>query len=104
VSPGALNSWARWSPKVATKDGKDYYFLVFSSARQYPGAFLVPKNQYSAEDNRASQLYMTSIVRDTMTGQLTTYGAVYVWNQTPNTSNLTPAWNDFLIPPAPPIR
>jgi hypothetical protein len=104
ASPGSLNSWARWSPKVATKDGKDYYFLVFSSARQYPGAFLVPKNQYSAEDNRASQLYMTSIVRDQMTGQLTTYGAVYVWNQTPATSNLTPAWNDFLIPPAPPIR
>jgi hypothetical protein len=47
---------------------------------------------------------MTSIVRDQMTGQLTTYGAVYVWNQTPATSNLTPAWNDFLIPPAPPIR
>jgi hypothetical protein len=104
MSPGVLNSWPRWSPKVTSGDGKSYYFLVFSSARQYPGAFLVPKNQYSAQDNRASQLYMTSIVVDDMTGNVTTYGAVYIWNQTAMTSNLTPAWNDFQIPPAPPLR
>lgn len=101
-SPGLINSWAKWSPRVTTVDGKEYYFLIFSSARDYPGTFSIPKNQYSPADTRASQLYMASIVRDTATGDITTYPAIYLWNQTTDTSNLTPAWDDFLIPPAPP--
>jgi hypothetical protein len=103
-SPGVINSWAKWSPSVVTVAGKTYYFLIFSSARAYPGTHEVPKNQYSPSDTRASQLYMTAIVRDEGTHALTTYGAVYLWNQDPTTSNLTPAWDAFNIPPVPPPR
>jgi hypothetical protein len=103
-SPGVINSWAKWSPTVVTTGGKAYYFLIFSSARDYPGTHKVTANQYSPSDTRASQLYMTAVVRDTTTGALTTYGAVYLWNQDPTTSNLTPAWDSFNIPPVPPPR
>ncbi|HVW24317.1 MAG TPA: hypothetical protein VHC69_03060 [Polyangiaceae bacterium] len=103
-SPGVINSWAKWSPSVITTGGKSYYFLIFSSARDYPGTHEVPKNQYSPSDTRASQLYMTAVVRDESSGKLTTYGAVYLWNQDPTTSNLTPAWDSFNIPPVPPPR
>lgn len=58
----------------------------------------------------SSQLYLAAIVVDKMTGKITTYPAVYVWNQnrTPGAmgngvgiqfSNLTPAWDPFKLPP-----
>ncbi|MEY4576680.1 MAG: hypothetical protein RL701_1383, partial [Pseudomonadota bacterium] len=47
--------------------------------------------------------YVTAIVRDNGTGELTTYPAIYLWNQDPRTSNLTPAWDEFKIPPVPQI-
>jgi hypothetical protein len=34
-------------------------------------------------------------------GEILTYPAVYLWNQDPTTSNLTPAWDEFKIPPVP---
>jgi hypothetical protein len=104
-SPGIINSWAKWSPTVLTHsgNGNSYYWLIFSSARDYPGAFVVPANQYSPADTRASQLYMTAVVRDKQ-GNFTTYPAVYIWNQEPSTSNLTPAWDIFQIPPPPPVK
>jgi hypothetical protein len=101
TSPGIINSWAKWSPSVSTANGKDYYFLIFSSARKYPGTFHLPSNQYSPSDTRASQLYMAAIVRDS-SGALTTYPAVYLWNQGPTTTNLTPAWDEVNIPQVPP--
>jgi hypothetical protein len=79
---------------------RTYYFIVLSSARAYLGQFEVPKNQYSPSDTRASQLYVTAVVRDEK-GQLTTYPALYIWNQDPTTSNLTPAWDEFKIPMVP---
>jgi hypothetical protein len=101
-SPGITNSWAKWSPKVRSAGGKNYYFLIFSSARRYP-------NPVTLENAKPSQLYVTAIVKDEMTGQLTTYPAVYLWNQAnlDNTgmlqplqsNNLTPAWDEFVIPP-----
>ena len=36
---------------------------------------------------------MTAVVVEN--GKATTYPAVYLWNQTKNTSNLTPAWDEF---------
>jgi hypothetical protein len=108
-SPGVINSWAKWSPHVATiapvnlefgPGVRTYYFIVLSSARAYLGQFEVPKNQYSPSDTRASQLYVTAVVRDEK-GQLTTYPALYIWNQDPTTSNLTPAWDEFKIPMVP---
>jgi hypothetical protein len=111
TSPGVLNSWPKWSPKQRSEKGKAYYFLVFSSARSHPGAFDIPRAQYTPPtlDTRSSHLYMASVVVDEETGEITTYPAIYLWNQsrlqvgedtqTIATSNLTPAWAEFDIPP-----
>jgi hypothetical protein len=108
-SPGVINSWPKWSPAVMRVSPgqaefgpgvRTYYWLIFSSARAYPGSFQLPRTQYSPQDTRSSQLYMTAVVRDE-DGELSTYPAVYLWNQDPSTSNLTPAWDEFKIPPVP---
>ena len=44
---------------------------------------------------------MTAVVHDDSNDTLITYPAVYIWNQDPTTSNLTPAWDDFKIPMVP---
>jgi mono/diheme cytochrome c family protein len=105
TSPGIINSWAKWSPTVVVDgtNGNTYYWLIFSSARDYPGKFTVTPNQYSPPDHRSSQLYMTGIVIDKQ-GAIHTYPAVYLYNQDPTWSNLTPAWNQFNIPPPPPTN
>lgn len=110
-SPGVINSWPKWSPTAVSDpaSGKTYYWLIFSSARKFVGQTKLTPNQYSPPDTRTSQLYMTGIVKDGA-GKLTTYPAVYVWNQgrhadgtvDATTTNLTPAWDQFTIPPAPP--
>lgn len=102
-SPGVLNSWAKWSPDVKTADGKNYYWLIFSSARAYPGQFQVP-GPSAAADHRSSQLYMTGVVEDTTTHQIQTFDGVYLWNQGSASTNLTPAWDEFEIPPVPPPK
>ena len=102
ASPGVLNSWPKWSPTVETDAaGNKYYFLVFSSARKYDGQFALAPNQYTPKgtDARSSQMYLASIVVSP-DGKVTDYPAVYIWNQTPATSNLTPAWDEFKIPEA----
>jgi hypothetical protein len=129
VSKGIINSWPKWSPDVvstksATSAGKTYYFLIFSSARLYKDEFseqfaLVadPLSDFTGLHS-SSQLYLAAIVVDNATNAVTTYPAVYIWNQnrTPgagNTamnlqySNLTPAWAPFALPPlyiAPPVQ
>jgi hypothetical protein len=114
---GLINSWPKWSPRVEIDQasGKAYYFLIFSSARDYPGAFELPKSPLTPDIlPKSSQLYMASIVVDQASGEITTYPAIYLWNQNilvdPATgeasitqnSNLTPAWDDFSIPAVPP--
>jgi hypothetical protein len=120
---GSINSWPRWSPRAESDaaTGNKYYFLIFSSARKYqasldspPGPFELPKARLTpAISNKSSQLYMAPIVVDA-SGKVTTYPAIYLWNQSflvdaagnatvQPTSNLTPAWNDFSIPPVPPV-
>jgi WD40 repeat protein len=114
ASPGVTNSWPKWSPTVrggpedSPHAGKRYYFLLFSSARQSP---------FRLGQGPASQLYLTTLV-ELPTGELQTYPAMYLWNQgyeitnpdsdTPTvapvqTSNLTPAFDEFVIPPRPPV-
>ncbi len=106
-SPGVINSWPKWSPTVVSPApgsagaGRTYYWLIFSSAREYPGRFQLPRTQYSPPDTRSSQLYMAGVVVDDASGEITTYPAVYLWNQDATTSNLTPAWDDFKIPDVP---
>jgi len=111
LSQGLLNSWPKWSPHAPTVGGKTYYFLIFSSARKYPGSFNIPRGQYTPAtlDTRSSQLYMAAIVVDQATNAMTTYPALYLWNQNSvvanaavteaQNSNLTPAWDEFVIPP-----
>jgi hypothetical protein len=83
TSPGITNSWAKWAPTVSTVGTKSYYFLVFASTR-----------------NKATggpQLYVTPVVVDG--GTITTYSALYLWNQPEMEHNHTPAWDTFQIPP-----
>jgi hypothetical protein len=108
-SPGVINSWPKWSPAVTFippvgaefDTAHTYYWVIFSSARAYEGQFMLPKSQSSANDARSSQLYMAAIVVNEDDGSIETFPAVYLWNQDPKTSNLTPAWDDFKIPPVP---
>jgi hypothetical protein len=119
TSLGIINSWPKWSPDVVVSGGKTYYFLIFSSARKYGDAF---SSQFQLAANPASdfnglhsssQLYLAAIVVDNTSGAITTYPAVYLWNQnrTPSNgaamnlqySNLTPAWDPFALPPLPSI-
>jgi len=89
TSPGVTNSWPKWAPEVSEAGGKRYYWMIFSSRREGdpdPGV----------EGN--PQLYMTAVVVDS-SDQITSYGAVYLWNQPPDENNHTPSWDVFLIPP-----
>ena len=45
-----------------------------------------------------AQLYVTALVADG-SGKLTTYPALYLWNQPAADGNHTPSWDDFSIPP-----
>jgi hypothetical protein len=87
-SPGVTNSWGKWSPQALSNCGSTYYFLVFSSTRD-PGAA------------GGQQLYVAPIVVDGK-GTVTTYSALYLWNQPETEHNHTPAWDVFEIPPPPP--
>jgi WD40-like Beta Propeller Repeat len=79
VSPGLTNSWPKWSPGTTDVNGKRYYWLTFSSTR---GA-------------GNPQLFVTALVDDGTT--LTTYPALYLWNQPAAENNHTPAWDNFTI-------
>lgn len=108
------NSWAKWAPSHAKDDasGRAYYFLIFSTARNSP--FDISRG--SGRTSPASQLYMTTIIREA-DGSITSGPAIYLWNQrnlvsgTGNsasvsellTNNVTPAWDQFQIPPVPPV-
>jgi len=103
-SPGVNNVWARWSPSVAAAGSMTYYFIIFSSSRG--------GNSVTVTDNRPSnaggtgqkltvpivQLYITVITIDEQQN-ITSYPAIYLWNQDPTRLNLTPAWSTFEIPP-----
>ena len=117
ATPGVYNSWPKWSPIVREANGKKYYFLIFSSARESPGK--VKDKSGNPTSSPMSQLYTTAIVDDGTS--LTSYGAAYLWNQrylvTPNATdpnnpmltdfvqnNVTPAWDEFQAPAVPPVK
>jgi hypothetical protein len=114
-SPGVYNSWPKWSPVVRSSvdgepySGRTYYFYTFASARKYPGQFMVGGGQNGAQPEPASQLYMGTLVVNA-DGSMESYPALYLWNQSFLTSdgsdvqplamsNLTPAWDEFVVPP-----
>jgi hypothetical protein len=85
-SPGTYNSWPKWSPDVGTDaQGNKYFFIVFSSARN------------NGTKRFGARLYVTPVVVDTA-GKITTYAALYLWNQPETEDNHSPAWDTLAIP------
>ena len=96
TSPGINNHWSRFAPVAPAIGGRKYYWLVFSS--NHYGLPTVTTNFYTTTTVVAvSQLYVTAIVVDELS-LVTTYPAVYLWNQPQNRLNTTPAWENFQIP------
>ncbi|WP_438030053.1 TolB family protein [Sorangium sp. So ce233] len=85
-SPGVTNSWPKWAPEAPTSGGRTFYWLTFSSTRRN-----------APDDPGLPQLYITAIVEEN--GELTTYPALYLWNQPADEANHTPAWDVFQLPP-----
>jgi hypothetical protein len=86
TSPGVTNSWPKWAPQATTASGgRTFYWIVFSSTR---------------DPNGNPQLYISPVVVDAQ-GKVTTYSALYLWNQPASENNHTPAWDYFQIPPPP---
>jgi hypothetical protein len=86
ASPGITNSWAKWAPAVTkTADGRAFYWIVFSSKRL----------------GMTPQLFVSGMQVDGK-GAVTTYGALYLWNQPSAEGNHTPAWEYFNVPAPPP--
>jgi hypothetical protein len=86
-SPGIQNSWPKWAPNATDVGGKTYYWLVFSTVREfgYP------------------QLYLTSVIVDDATGAIdASHAALRIWNQPLGEHNHTPAWDYFAVPPSGP--
>jgi hypothetical protein len=115
-SPGVTNSWPKWAPDVEScPDGNTYYWLVFSSTREgipfavteVDGGEANFKNG-GKPDGPTSQLYITGLTVNG--GTITTYPALYIWNQATNStaqgglpqSNHTPVWEEVNIPHPPP--
>ena len=96
VSPGVQNTWPKWAPDPAGStpgttvpqiiNGIQYYWVTFSSTRSVTAA-------------GKEQLYVAGITVDTNSGMVTTYGPIYLWNQSDTVNNLIPAWGAFSIPP-----
>lgn len=104
ASPGVLNSWAKFSPRVSQVNGKTYYWLIFSSTRDTPDDMAhrakVSDPMYAPVETLYSRLYMAAFTVEE--GKVKTYPAVYLWNQEESSNNLTPAWDEFQIPDVPP--
>ena len=115
VARGIINSWPKWAPDSFTAHGKTYYFLIFSSARKYGDEFSqqfqLPTATGSAYKglSDSSQLWLAAVVVDNQTNEVKSYPALYIWNQNRlasggagksiQFSNLTPAWDPFVLPP-----
>ncbi len=86
-SPGVSNSWPKWAPGATDVGGKTYYWLVFSTIREFGHP----------------QLYLTSVVVDDATGTIDgSHAALHIWNQPEEEHNHTPAWDFFNVPPSGP--
>lgn len=105
ASPGVINSWPKWGPSTESANGGTYYWVIFSSARAYEGQTNIEPDYYTPEvspgvriDTRSSQLYLAGVFVKA-DGTIESYPGVYIWNQSNDTSNLTPAWDEFKIDP-----
>jgi hypothetical protein len=123
-SPGVQNTWPKWAPlpNVASgsnagnvgSDGKLYYWVTFSSTRATACTVTAGTSalntlctsQQSSDGLARAQLYVAGIVVDPSSNAITTYPAIYMWNQDAALNNLIPAWDYFPIPPGkePPLQ
>jgi hypothetical protein len=74
-SPGVTNSWPKWAPTAALRNGERVYWLTFSSTRF-----------------GRSQLVVSAVVTKD-SAIVRTHGSVHLWNQSENEGNHTPAWD-----------
>jgi len=95
ASPGVNNHWPKWSPTRTTVGSKTYYWMIFSSNR-YGIPPVTTSSGGSTKIVQVSQLYITALVADEVS--ITTFPAIYLWNQPQNRLNTTPAWENFNIP------
>jgi hypothetical protein len=79
-SPGVTNSWPKWSSGAPDNGGRRFYWMTFSSRRS----------------GTQTQIYVAPVVDNGTT--LTTYPALYPWNQVASDDNHTPEWDDSSIP------
>jgi hypothetical protein len=79
-SPGITNSWPKWAPVASVVGSKTYYWITFSSTRT----------------DGSPQLYVAPVVAEG--SAITTYPAIYLWNQPATEHNHTPAWDVFALP------
>jgi hypothetical protein len=111
MSPGVQNTWPKWAPMPNAgggsvshnkgADGKLYYWVVFSSTRAdactvtanttRPNTLCTPAQSTSALGH--AQLYVGGVAVDPSTGAITTYPAIYMWNQDAAPCNLIPSWD-----------
>lgn len=94
-TPGINNHFPKWSPKVTTgANGKRYYWVIFSSNRAD-----IPPGHSNYNNNKPipiSQLYVAGVVVEG--DKITSYPAIYLWNQDTKTVNTTPVWESLDIP------
>ncbi|MDZ4694845.1 MAG: hypothetical protein SGI86_06810 [Deltaproteobacteria bacterium] len=99
-SPGINNHWARWSPVHQSVGEATVYWIIFSSNRaDIPPVRSEYKNPAMPNGSTVSvsQLYLTAVVEDE--SGIRTFPAIYMWNQSTDTLNTTPAWEAFQLPP-----
>jgi hypothetical protein len=92
-SPGVNNHWGKWSPDAQPYGNFTYYWIIFSSNR-YGLPNVQASNDGMSATVKVSQLYITAIKTDEV-GGITTFPAIYLWNQPQNRMNNTPAWQNF---------
>jgi hypothetical protein len=116
-SPGVQNTWPKWAPLPSTasagtagnvgSDGNLYYYVTFSSTRATActvtagtSALNTLCSASEATDGAGrAQLFVAAVVVNGTTGDITTFPAIYMWNQDAALNNLIPSWDYFPIPP-----
>ncbi|HYQ00944.1 MAG TPA: hypothetical protein VER96_19880 [Polyangiaceae bacterium] len=110
-----LNGSPAWGPNPVHQEGRTYYFLIFTSARKYGDEFSTQFELADKQDtagthtdstlSASTQLYLTTIVVDDASGSITSYPAIYIWNQNrvPGSVNgfsaRSPVWGSTILPP-----
>jgi len=108
-----INGSPAWDPSPVHRDGRSYYFLLFTSARKYADEFSAQFQldglDLTNKPRASTQLYLTTIVVDDATGSIASYPAIYIWNQNRIAASgaptayaaITPVWGTTALAPQP---